>query len=139
MGKRAGYDVYVTERELNSRNKSRFDLLDVHGIAYETENSGRFFGLCSLAVISPGIDPRSEYIREVAAEMEIISEIEFAYMLMDDPYIIGITGTNGKSTTVSLIHEILCDQGVDSVLTGNIGTPLTEKTMERHEVYVCEL
>lgn len=78
-------------------------------------------------VLSPGVDgrtPRFDRLRQQG--IEIISEIELAASFLDagaNP-IIAVTGTNGKSTTVTLIHHILKHCGVNSFLTGNIGTPL---------------
>ena len=73
----------------------------------------------SLFVASPGISPE----QYPSVDAEIISEIEFAYRLMqvrlEKSQIIGVTGTNGKSTVTALIEHIL-----DCPMSGNIGTPL---------------
>lgn len=81
-------------------------------------------GNMDLIVLSPGVNgltPRFDNLRSKG--IAIISEIELAALCINAP-IIAITGTNGKSTTVSLIHHILLKGGIKSFLTGNIGLPL---------------
>lgn len=77
-----------------------------------------------LIILSPGVNawtPRFDLIRKKGIRM--VSEIEFASQFIDAP-LIAVTGTNGKSTTVSLIHHILKGCGRNSVLAGNIGNPV---------------
>lgn len=88
----------------------------------------------SLVVASPGIPPE----QYPSVDVEIISEIEFAYRLMqvrlETPQIIGVTGTNGKSTVTALIAHIL-----DCPMSGNIGTPLISFIGNMPERIVVEL
>jgi len=77
-----------------------------------------------LVITSPGISIYSPVIVEAKkAGVPVIGEIEVAFSLTKAP-IIAVTGTNGKSTTVSLIHRIITDSGRKAVLAGNIGIPL---------------
>jgi UDP-N-acetylmuramoylalanine--D-glutamate ligase len=85
-----------------------------------------FAGLagCGLVVMSPGFDgthPRFAALRRGGAE--VISEIEFAFRQIRGRFI-AVSGSNGKSTTVSLIQHLLAGAGRRSRLAGNIGTPL---------------
>lgn len=78
-------------------------------------------------ILSPGVDGRAPRFDALRGKgIEILSEIELAasYLDLETAPIIAVTGTNGKSTTVSLIHHILTRCGYNSFLTGNIGTPL---------------
>ncbi|MFV1952145.1 MAG: UDP-N-acetylmuramoyl-L-alanine--D-glutamate ligase [Nitrospinota bacterium] len=83
-----------------------------------------------LVVASPGVDmgiPLFEKARDTG--VHIISEVELAYLFAESP-LIAVTGTNGKTTTTSLIADILLEGGKDIVIGGNIGFPLSEKVSE---------
>lgn len=75
---------------------------------------------------NPGVPIDHKYVlkaRELG--IEVINEVEMAYRLLPkDVKLIGITGTNGKTTTTTLIYEMLCKDGKRAHLTGNIGFPL---------------
>ncbi|RPI29022.1 MAG: UDP-N-acetylmuramoyl-L-alanine--D-glutamate ligase [Acidobacteria bacterium] len=96
-----------------------------------------------LIVISPGVPTRlSELKHAVARGIPILSEVELAYPFLDGK-IIGITGSNGKTTTTALIGEIFKNAGRDAVVAGNIGTPLIQfaeaAPAVSDRVYVVEL
>lgn len=77
-----------------------------------------------LVVVSPGIPPSASILSELRLSGKtIISEVELAYQETQVP-IIGITGTNGKTTTTTLISEILETAKLNAPACGNIGTPL---------------
>ena len=81
---------------------------------------------CDCLIVSPGI-PLSVPILVKAREngIELISEIEFGFQIKSpDSKIIAVTGSNGKSTTASLIANILKTAGRDTLLAGNIGNPV---------------
>lgn len=94
-----------------------------------------------LVVISPGVPTNTVPARYVdRKDGEVIGEVELAYRFLKGR-IVGITGSNGKTTTTSLISELLKDSGIKTQVGGNIGTPLislvessTDKTWT-----VCEL
>ena len=76
-----------------------------------------------LIVISPSVDIESDFLKSFHQKgTEIISEIELASRL-NSASLIGITGTNGKSTCTSLINEILAEGGKNTQAGGNLGTP----------------
>lgn len=76
-----------------------------------------------LIVLSPGVPPLPEVLSAREKGIKAISEIELAYEFLKGK-IIGITGSNGKSTTTTLVYQILKNCGFKVHLTGNIGTPL---------------
>ncbi|MCX6556680.1 MAG: UDP-N-acetylmuramoyl-L-alanine--D-glutamate ligase [Candidatus Aminicenantes bacterium] len=87
-------------------------------------------GACRLVITSPGFDgttPRFSSLR--ARGVEIVSEIEYASGRIRAG-IIAVSGSNGKSTTVSLIHHLLVRAGRTSILAGNIGVPFIAQTGE---------
>ena len=94
--------------------------------------SGRY----ALAVISPGIDTAWPIATAFAnASDALIGEIEFAYRLSDTP-VIAITGTNGKTTTTSLIATMLNGCGVSAVAAGNIGLAYSEVVLSLSLIHI---
>jgi UDP-N-acetylmuramoylalanine--D-glutamate ligase len=87
-----------------------------------------------LIVPSPGVPAQAPLLRAAHAKgITIWSEIELAYRFLPlDSRLIGITGSNGKTTTTSLIAHILQSHGLPAILAGNIGTPLISKLDEIH-------
>ena len=81
-----------------------------------------------LVVISPGVPTNTIPARYVdRKDGEVIGEVELAYRFLKGR-IVGITGSNGKTTTTTLIGQILSDSGIISQVGGNIGTPLLDLT-----------
>jgi len=94
-----------------------------------------------LVVISPGIPTGSVPARYVdRKDGEVIGEVELAYRFLKGR-IVGITGSNGKTTTTTLIGEILKNAGIETQIGGNIGTPLVDlvETSTDETWTVCEL
>jgi UDP-N-acetylmuramoylalanine--D-glutamate ligase len=87
-----------------------------------------------LIIPSPGVPAQAPLLRAAHAKgITIWSEIELAYRFLPlDSRLIGITGSNGKTTTTSLIAHILQSHGLPAILAGNIGTPLISKLDEIH-------
>jgi UDP-N-acetylmuramoylalanine--D-glutamate ligase len=92
-----------------------------------------------LVVVSPGV-PLSLPIFRKAASLEVIGEVELAARFIDEP-IIGITGTNGKSTTTALCGHLLATAGLHVFVGGNLGTPLSQRVLQggKLDATVCEL
>ncbi len=94
-----------------------------------------------LVVISPGVPTNTIPARYVdRKDGEVIGEVELAYRFMKGR-IVGITGSNGKTTTTSLIYELLKNAGIETQVGGNIGTPLISlaETSRDDGWTVCEL
>jgi UDP-N-acetylmuramoylalanine--D-glutamate ligase len=89
----------------------------------------QFIEKSDLIVASPGVSPDAEPFRWAAERgIPIISELELGHMFCNAP-IIAVTGTNGKSTTATLIHKMFESNGIDSYLLGNIGRPICEDVL----------
>lgn len=102
---------------------------------------GDEFATAEALVLSPGVAPQHDLVRAAEErDIPILSEIELASRLVRGP-IVCVTGTNGKSTTATLIHRCLQATGRSSVLAGNIGTPASEVVtgLEVDDVLVLEL
>ncbi|MGE3466946.1 MAG: Mur ligase family protein, partial [Pyrinomonadaceae bacterium] len=81
-----------------------------------------------LVVISPGVPTTTIPARYVdRKDGEVIGEIELAYRFLKGR-VVGITGSNGKTTTTALIGEMLRNAGIETQVGGNIGTPLLDLT-----------
>ena len=93
------------------------------------------------AVISPGIPMDEPYVLSIhTAQIPLIGEIELAYQSCKGK-LAAVTGTNGKTTTVSLIGEILKSKFADTHVVGNIGNPFTAEALDTEEqsTTVCEV
>ena len=90
---------------------------------------------------SPGIPEKNKLIKEIRQKsIEVISEIEFAYRFKGDSKIIGITGSNGKTTTTALTYHICKEGGLDCAMVGNIGYSFARQVAKApKKVYVVEI
>lgn len=94
-----------------------------------------------VVVTSPGLRPSLPIFDEVReAGVPVISEIELAYDVSVAPFLC-ITGTDGKTTTTSLVGAILAEAGIEHVVAGNIGTPLCDvvESISEHGYIVAEV
>ncbi|WP_411955383.1 UDP-N-acetylmuramoyl-L-alanine--D-glutamate ligase [Alkalibacillus sp. S2W] len=84
-----------------------------------------------LVVKNPGIPHQHVIVAEAEKQgVPVVTEIELAYLLVDGP-LVAITGTNGKTTTTTLIHRILDEAGLNPLLAGNIGVVASEVVREQ--------
>jgi UDP-N-acetylmuramoylalanine--D-glutamate ligase len=82
-------------------------------------------------VASPGIDPASALAQNFSSrKIEIIGELELGWRSAETP-VIGVTGTNGKTTTTEMLAQMLNDCGQKTIACGNIGKPLSEVAREK--------
>jgi UDP-N-acetylmuramoylalanine--D-glutamate ligase len=92
-----------------------------------------------LGILSPGIDPTVPLVQNlIQRRIDVIGELEFAYELCDCP-VIGITGTNGKTTTTGLVAEMLNGCGVKTLAAGNIGPAFSAEVRKSNELDVITL
>lgn len=139
LAQKEGFDVFVSDMAaINAKYKK---LLDDHGIEWEEGQHTEEKILNADEVIkSPGIPKEAPMVRKIAEKgIHIISEIEFAGRYTNSKMIC-ITGSNGKTTTTSLIYHIFREAGYDAGLAGNIGRSLALQVAEEpHEYYIIEL
>ncbi|MGI6394816.1 MAG: UDP-N-acetylmuramoyl-L-alanine--D-glutamate ligase [bacterium] len=93
-----------------------------------------------MAVVSPGIPSNHAVVQKLRREgVEVIGEMELAGRYLNSETVIAVTGTNGKSTTVSLIHSFLKEAGCNSFLCGNIGEPVSNGVNKGYDFLVIEV
>jgi UDP-N-acetylmuramoylalanine--D-glutamate ligase len=138
---RRGARVTVTESKSLEALGPRAAALARRGVKFETGgHTLASFLEADLIIPSPGVPRHPEFAAAIARGIPVWSEIELAARSLKGT-IIGITGTNGKSTTTTLLHRILKDAGRKAFLAGNIGTPLisfVDRSREDH-LYVTEI
>ena len=86
-----------------------------------------------MIILSPGVNPELEFIREAEADgAEIVGELEIAYRVARGTFV-AITGTNGKTTTTTLVGEIFKNAGRKTHVVGNIGVAVISKALDADE------
>lgn len=120
-----GAEFIATDNQPLEKLSSEVKKLLENGIKVESGSQRReLFDWADVIVLSPGVSFNNPEIKKaLVSGKKVISEIELAYNFIRKP-IIGITGTNGKTTTTTLISEILRTTGKKVFTGGNIGTPL---------------
>jgi len=139
LAKKQGFDVFVSDMSTIAERYKQ--LLDDHQITWEEGQHSEDKILVADEIIkSPGIPDTAPMVaKAIAKDVHIISEIEFAGRYTTSKMIC-ITGSNGKTTTTSLIYHIFRQAGYDAGLAGNIGRSLALQVAEDpHEYYIIEL
>ena len=134
-----GYEVFVTDGGA-IKDLYKKDLMS-RGIEFEEkQHSDDKILNADLIMKSPGIPEKAEIVKKIRAKgIKVVSEIEFASWFTD-AQIVGITGSNGKTTVTSLTYQILKDGGLNVGLGGNIGKSFAyQVATENHDYYVLEI
>lgn len=128
-----GYDVYTYDK--NIEKVKEIESYNYSSISDLKKDYGFDF-----VVKSPGIKPSDEALTILSQKYEIISDIELSYRLFPDRKIISITGTNGKTSTTSMVSHILNEAGIKALSVGNIGEGILWPMYKNPDaVFVCEL
>ncbi|CAM3534127.1 UDP-N-acetylmuramoylalanine--D-glutamate ligase [Flavobacterium saliperosum S13] len=139
LGKKKGYEVFVSDYgEIKNNYK---EVLILNQIPWEEKQHTEELILNADVVMkSPGIPDKSNIVKQLKNNnVPIISEIEFASQF-NDFVTIGITGSNGKTTTTMLTHHLLKQGGMNIGIAGNIGKSYAWQVAEnKFEAYVLEL
>lgn len=138
-----GAKVVVNDIKDKDKLKGILDeLSDLNNVEYILGYHPENVDDIDMAVVSPGVPLDLPFILKLKSKnIEIIGEVELAYRLSQNPMFIGITGTNGKTTTTSLVGEIFKKANIDTYIVGNIGNPVidTVDTANENSVLVTEL
>ena len=139
LAQKLGFDVFVSD--FGAITDKYKEMLDSYGIRWEEKKHSEEVILSAAEVIkSPGIPHEAPIIVKIKnAGIPIISEIEFAGRYTNAKMIC-ITGSNGKTTTTSLIYHIFREAGLNVGLAGNIGNSLALQVAEDDkDYYIVEL
>ena len=129
--------TYLVDDRFSNPNPSKEDYSTTVSVEWVAENISKIKNV----ILSPGVS-LSHRLCELArdAKLPVMSEVEFARQMLNSIFI-GVTGTNGKSTSVSMICHLLEKAGFSVAVAGNIGKPLSEFILkdEQPQYYVVEL
>ncbi len=140
LAKKVGYEVLLMD-ESSLKDGYRKDLEKENIPFLEKRIDEEWLLNANEVMKSPGIPDKNEWVKKVRKKgIPVISEIELAYRFKGESRIIGITGSNGKSTTTSLIYHIAKHGGLNCALVGNIGYSFARQVAEDpKDVYVAEI
>ncbi len=140
LSKQKGYDVFVSDAGTIKDNYKK-ELAD-NGIEFEegVHTEERILGADEI-VKSPGIPEKNEMVKKIRYKnIPIISEIELAFRFTGESKIVAITGSNGKSTTTSMLYHICKTAGLDCAIVGNIGYSFAKQVAEDPKpLYIAEV
>ena len=139
LGKQKGFEVFVSDK--GEISKKYIEVLLNNAIEFEEKQHTESKILnADIVVKSPGIADTVPLVIKLKDKcIQVISEIEFASKYTDAT-IVGITGSNGKTTTTLLLHHILKDAGLNVGVAGNIGDSFAQQVAnEEYDSYVLEL
>ncbi len=139
LGKQKGFEVFLSDA--GSIKEHYKNVLNGQGIEWE-ENQHSVDRILQADVVmkSPGIPDKVQIVKDLLSKgVKVISEIEFAFPYANN-ISIGITGSNGKTTTTLLTHHVLKQAGLDIGIAGNIGDSYAQQIAENPDrAYVLEL
>ena len=140
-GKAAARVLTEAGAEVTVQDSKTPDKLDTQFLQFmQNENIKSYLGSTpedmtayDMLVLSPGVPPTLDYIKQAKdAGIEIIGELELAYRLGEGRFV-AITGTNGKTTTTTLVGEIFKASGRNTAVVGNIGNPVVTEALDSTE------
>jgi len=138
LGRDKGFKVFVSD--YGRIKKVYKDVLKYYEIEWEEEKhtSSKILN-ADIVMKSPGISDLVPIVKELLSNgIPVISEIEFASQFTTSK-IIGVTGSNGKTTTTMMIYEILKKANINVTVAGNIGNSFAKEIKKKSDVFVLEL
>lgn len=132
--KKLNKNIYVYDKK--SKNELTPNLEEIEDIKFHEYFGGDKpdFKNIDLVIKSPGMPPSEEIIEEISNfKIEIISDIELAYLISDSKNFIVVTGTNGKTTVTTLLNEVFLKAGKKVILGGNIGYGILDNILDAKE------
>ena len=135
LGKAKGFQVFVSD--FGSIQKEYKDVLEHYEIEWEEgQHTASKILEADVVMKSPGIPETVPVVKQLLSKgISVVSEIEFAAEFTDSK-IIGVTGSNGKTTTTMMVHHILKYAKIEAVMAGNIGDSFAKKSI-RIQIISC--
>ena len=116
-------EIFISDKKIKPTIKQ-------NNITYEVGQHTKKCLECDFAIVSPGISKSTSILNKlIINDIPILGEIEFASRFTNSP-IIGVTGSNGKSTTVTILKEIFIKKFKKTYLGGNIGIPFSFNVLD---------
>jgi UDP-N-acetylmuramoylalanine--D-glutamate ligase len=140
LAKKQGYEVFVSDAA-PIKNIYKEELTE-YGIEFEESMHSEEKILSADEIVkSPGIPDKNGIMKQIRKKgIPVISEIELAWRFKGNSKIVGITGSNGKTTTTSLAYHICKHAGLDCAMVGNIGISIAKQVaLDPKEVYIAEI
>jgi len=139
LGKEKGYDVFLSDK---GKIKAKYKEVLIHNEIDWEENQHTKLKILNADVVmkSPGVPDKIALVQKlITNNISVVSEIEFASKFTE-ANIIGVTGSNGKTTTTMLTHHILSNAKLNVAIGGNIGDSFAKQVVsDDYEHYVLEL
>lgn len=138
LGKDKGYEVFVSD--FGTIQMAYKDVLIHHAIEWEEgQHTASKIVNADVVMKSPGISEQVHIVQQIFQHgIPVISEIEFAAQFTS-ANIVGVTGSNGKTTTTMMIHHIMSQANLDVVMAGNIGDSFAKQIQTDPAHFVLEL
>lgn len=143
VAKMQGADKVVLS-DAKAEQDLKYDLTDVRAAGVELvfgPQENTLLDNVDMVILSPAVPVRIPLVQEAyKREIPVVSEVQVAYELAQSP-ILAVTGTNGKTTTVTLLGELMKTRYPDAGVGGNIGVPLCEEALKagEHSCVVAEI
>ena len=140
LARKEGYDVFVSDggviKDIYQKELAQYDI-EYEAGAHSTERILK----ADEVMKSPGIPEKNELVKAIRKKgIPVISEIELAFRYKGNSRVVAITGSNGKTTTTSLLYHICETAGLDCALVGNIGYSMAKQVaVDPKELYIAEI
>ena len=137
----SGATCYFYEENVNEKiNTAKREIISLGGKETTPEDVDKVLDVVNVLVVSPGVPiNHSVALRAKQKNVRIIGELELGFLAFTPPFV-AVTGTNGKTTTVSLIGEIFKTANTDCRLVGNVGVPITSEIVRSdNSVFIAEV
>jgi UDP-N-acetylmuramoylalanine--D-glutamate ligase len=140
LARKQGYDVFVSDGGPIA-TEYKAELTDRSVPFEEMQHSEETILLAEEVIKSPGIPEKAPIVKKIrAANIPVISEVEFAFRFIGNSKVVAITGSNGKTTTTALTYHICRHANLDCALVGNIGFSFAKQVAEDPKaLYVAEV